>query len=166
MAVVTQVPKLALIRIAQGAGALADFGYTRAGSEIEKINNSISVPSDEHGGDEGPEVDAQALPPTYIIRLNFTKFEKSVFEQLESAVSGGTAGVFAAADIGALYVGGTKYFRVLISTGDSSWVRNFPYCRPIDAQAYNLGTRFVEGSVSFQAIRNLSSGVIWNTTTA
>lgn len=166
MAVVIQVPKLALVRIAQGAGALADLGYTRNGSEIEQVKNAISVPGDEHGGDEGPEIDAQALPPTYLIRLNLTKFEKSVFEQLEAAVSGGSAGSFAAADIGALYVGGTKYYRVLISTGDSSWVRNFPLCRPIDAQAYNLGTRFVEGTVAFQAIRNTSSGVIWNTSTS
>lgn len=166
MAATIQVPKSALVRIAQGAGALSDLGYTRNGCEIEQIPHSIPIFGDEHGGDEGPEIDCQALPPLYLVRLSLTKFDKTVFEQLESDVSGGSAGSFAAADIGALYVGAAKYYRVLISTTDTSWVRNFVMCRPIDAKSYNLGTRFVEASVSFQAFRNTSSGVIWNTSTA
>lgn len=165
MAIAIQVPKLALVRVDVGGG-LTDLGYTRAGSEIEIARMSIPVPSDTHGGDEGDEVDAQALPPIYTIRLSLTSFDKATWEILETSVRSGTAGTFAAADIGALYVAGSKSVRVLISTGDSSWVRNFPLTRPTEASAYNLGTKFCEASITFKAFRNTSSGVIWNTTTS
>lgn len=162
MAIAAQVPKLALVRVDVGGG-LTDLGYTRNGCEIESARASIAVPSDRHGGDEGDEVDAQALPPIYTIRLSLTEFDKATFEIIESAVRSGTAGTFATADVGALYVGGSKSMRVLISTTDTAWIRNFPLCRPIEAVAYNLGTRFAEAQVSFKAFRNVSSGVIWNT---
>lgn len=159
MAVTVQVPKLASVYV---AGAF--FGITRAGAELETIPHSIPVFSDEHGGEAGPAVDFQALPSLYRINLSMTKFEKSILETLEGVVAGGTGGTFAASNIGELFIAGSKYFRVTIVTANSAWIRNFPICLPIFAMGYNLGTKFSEAMVSFQAMRNVSDGVIWNST--
>lgn len=159
MAVEIQVPKLAKVYI---GGSL--LGYTRNGCEIEAVPHMIPVPGDEHGGDDGPPIDYQHLPTLYRIHLSLTKFEKSILEAIEASITGGTAGTFATNDIGVTYIGGSKIYRVTIVTTTSSWVRNFPLCIPTAPPAYNLGTRFMEATVEFMALRNQSSGIVWDQT--
>lgn len=164
MAEAIQIPKLAKVCL---GGALSSLlGYTRNGCEIEVTHNRIPVHGDEHGGDDGPEIDFQLLPPIYIIRLSLTKFDKTLFEEVESSIKSGTVGTFAAADIGTLAIANTKYWRVTIMTTTASWIRNFPIAIPIDACAYNLGTRFAEAQVTFRAMRNISSGVTMDSSPA
>lgn len=161
MAVDIQVPKLAKVYI--NASLL---GYTRNGCEIEAVPHMIAVPGDEHGGDDGPPIDYQHLPTLYRIRLSLTKFEKSVLETIEATITGGTAGTYATDDIGVTYVGGSKIYRVTIQTSNAAWIRNFPLCIPTSPPAYNLGTRFMEATAEFLALRNQSNGLVWDQTAA
>lgn len=161
MAVDVQVPKLAKVYL-----DAVLLGYTRNGSEIISMPHHIMVHGDEHGGDEGPPIDVQALPTLYRIQLSLTRFEKAELEKIEATILSGTAGTYAAADIGVPYVGGSKAFRVTIQTTNAAWIRNFPKCVPVGPPSYNLGTRFVEASVEFMALRDTSNGLVWNTTAA
>lgn len=164
MAEAIQVPKLA--KVCLGGSLSSVLGYTRNGCEIEPTHYRIPVNGDEHGGDDGPEIDFQLLPPVYIVRLSLTKFDKTLFEEIESSVKSGTAGTFAATDIGTLAIANTKYWRVTIQTANTAWIRNFPIAIPIDAQPYNLGTRFMEAAIVFRAMRNISTGVTMDQTAA
>lgn len=142
------------------------LGYTRNGAELEQMLHQIPVYSDENGGDQGPPCDIQALPSLYRIHLSLTKFDKTVFEAVEATIKSATNGTFAVSDVGIPYVGGSKYFRVTLQTTTASWIRNFPICIPQSAIAYNLGTRHSEATIDFLAMRNMSSGLVWDQTSA
>ena len=157
------VAGLALIRTAIGGGALADFGYTQNGVQITTEGHSINVPGDENGGDDGPPIEIQYLGETARVRLEMTKWDTVVGNQLAARLAGGAPG--APGMPGSLVFAGGKYFRLVIQTAnlDKSW--NFPCAvltrTPIEI---NVGTKFSRLVCEFECYKHPLTGILYNGT--
>jgi len=161
MAVTVQVAGKCLVKIAVASpfSVLLDLGYTRNGVDADEEAFFLDVPGDEYGGDSGPPIEIQWLGAIARIRLELTKFDRTVFDNLRKRVQGSTLGQPATS--GTLMIADTKYCRLcLVSANDP---RNFPIAIPRNVIGMNLGTRFQTAVCEFECHTN-ASGVLWNTT--
>ena len=159
-----QVTGAALIQLAaegQDSDSLVDLGYTRNGAEISFTGFFLDVPGDENGGDDGPPIDVQFVGETALIRIELTKYNATLANEVTARLKGGTAGT--PGTPGTLMFGDTKAWRLLINptSGPINFLRAFPR----NVIELNKGTRFSTLVVEFEAHKG-AGGVLWNTNTA
>lgn len=161
MALAKHVSGACLVKIAVASpwSVLLDLGYSRNGIDVDEEAYFGDVPGDEHGGDAGPPIDIQFFGEIVRVRLELTKFDRAVFDNLRKRVQGSTLGTMATS--GTLMIADGKYCRLcLVSTNDP---RNFPIAIPRNVISMNEGTRFQTAVCEFECHKN-DSGVLWNTT--
>ncbi len=152
----------AQVFLAGGATNLSEIGYTKNGVTISQDNYYNPVPCDLFGGQPGPEIDNQALGITANIRLDLTKFDWAVVELIQKLTNDGTLGSFLLASEGQLMVQEGKAWRVLIKTPVRPY--NFPICI-VTAFEQNKAVLYKNPFITFKAMRDPSTGLLWNTTT-
>ena len=144
--------------------SLETLGYCLDMAEIRDQSFHHDVPGDEHGGPQGPPIDIQLLGRIAHVRVELSKYDKTIEQKLRARLKSegaANAGIMDTADIGTLMIQDTKTFRVLLSNANDP--RNFPIClirEPIEVAA---GTKFSTLILEFEAHRNQSTGVIWDT---
>jgi len=140
-----------------------DLGYTRNGAEISFQGFFLDVPGDENGGDDGPPIDVQYMGETATIRMELTKYNATVAEQVQARLSDGAGGVPGQA--GFLMFGDAKAWRLLIVPANSPI--NFPRAFPRNVIELNKGTRFSTLVVEFEAHKagTGAAAVLWNADT-
>jgi hypothetical protein len=161
MAATPQVAGKCLIKISVASpwSVLLDLGYSRNGVDVDEEGFFGDVPGDENGGDSGPPIDIQYFGNTARVRLELTKFDRTVFDHLRKRVQGSTIGTPATS--GTLMIAEGKYCRLcLVATNDN---RNFPIAIPRNVISMNIGTRFQTAVCEFECHKD-SNGVLWNTT--
>lgn len=163
MAEQIQVRGPAIIKVGTGdAGALETLGYVENQAEAEVQPYFADIYGDQHGGQSGPPIDIQFFGAIARGQLVFSRYDSAVLAKLEPFVLGGTAGTIAAADIGKLMIQGGYYTRLLFHT--TSGPLNFPitiFRQPIRIP---LGTQASIVSIGWEAHRNQSSGVLYDST--
>jgi hypothetical protein len=163
MAITILVDKAALIRVGTGSsGARETLGYNKNDTQVDLNPIWIDVHGDQHGGEEGPPIDAQMLPPFPRIRLELTRVDNAIADKLRALVVGGTAGTYTDADIGSLQVTDSKAISVFIKSTNRPL--SFPLCR-VDVASYGKGTKHSSLIFEFEAFRNLTTGVIFSGST-
>lgn len=163
MAVEIQVTGPATIKVDTGSSnALETLGYSEDSISIEFPAFWSDVYGDAHGGREGPPIDSQYLGQIARGRLVLTRWDAAVFAKLEARVYGGTAGTVSSSDIGALMLQGSKTTRLVLDSAVRP--KNFPLTIFREAIELPMGTKHSILVIPFEARRNLSSGVLWNTT--
>ena len=150
-----------------------------AGDGLETLGYSVDQPSfndrafyddvhgDEHGGPSGPPIDVQYLGRVVSCRAQLSKYDKAVLNKLRTRVQSGgaaNAGTISAAQIGDLMIQDSKEIRVLLLSANDPY--NFPICLMRDPIELSLGTKHSELMIEFEAHRNQTTGVLYNTTTS
>lgn len=137
------------------AGALEDLGVSLDGMEIDLVEFTSPVYTDERGGPEGPPVDEQNFGQIAVITGQLVKMDRAVLAKLRGRISttDGTLGV-----AGILWGVGVKYFRLLITSADEPW--NFPTARLLGSTVHRIGTKRTVVNVRFQAIAFNSGGTL------
>lgn len=131
MAVAVQVAGLVTIQVDTGSShALETLGYSINGVEIEENIFTLPVHGDEHGGDAGPPIDIQYLGQVDTVRMELSKWDEAVLDKIRSRLwnSGFTAplaGQVLSADIGALFFGGSKFFRLALDAANAGFDRDY-----------------------------------------
>lgn len=123
------------------------------------------VPGDAHGGPQGPPIDIQFLGRTIGVRCELSKYDATIAEKIRARLAQITThypGTVRTADIGALMIQNSNYFRVLLSNANDP--RNFPICILREPEEIAVGTKFSTLILEFEAHRNQSTGIIYDTT--
>lgn len=165
MAKLIHVAGIATIKIATGSlgsGTLEELGVTRNGAQITFQEFSSPVPTDEHGGDEGPPVDIQYFGEIATVRLELTKFDAAVAAKVAARLRAGAIGV--PNTPGTLKIQGDHFYRLLIHAPNAPY--NFPCVVFGDAIDTNKGTKFSTLSITATCYKHPSSGILYNTTTS
>ena len=85
MAQIPQVSGPAEILINTGAaGALASLGWTAEGVDITAEALRLDVPGDQNGGSDGVPIEIQDFGATFRVRMELTKWEKTVGDRLKA----------------------------------------------------------------------------------
>lgn len=145
-------------------GSLETLGIAYDKVTIREQPFYHNVHSDEHGGPQGPEIDKQWLGEKVFIRCEMSKYDPDVANKLRAFLQDNAAalkGTVQAADIGALMIQGDKFIRVLIDNDNDP--RNYPICVIHEPIEDDPGTKYTTLILEFEAHRNQSSGVVWNT---
>ncbi len=158
MPTAVQVPGLAVVSV---GGSV--FGRTRNGIHYSEEPFYNDVHGDAHGGDQGPPIDRQYLGIIARVRLQMTDWDKAVFSTILANVAGGAAGTVLASNIGALYIGGSKFLTLSWTCAlDASFNRSFDIAIPTtEPKEVNVGTLNAECLVNFECWRRASDGRIW-----
>lgn len=146
------------------SGSLVTLGYTLDMAEVRDQSFHHDVPGDQHGGPQGPPIDIQLLGRIAHVRVEMSKYDKTVEQTLRARLKNegaGNAGIMDTADIGTLMIQDAKTFRVVLSNANDP--RNFPICLIREPIEVGAGTKFSTLILEFEAHRNQSTGVIWDT---
>lgn len=131
MAVAVQVAGLVTIQVDTGSShALETLGYSVNGVDIEENIFTLDVQGDEHGGDSGPPIDVQYLGQVDTVRMELSKWDDAILDKIRARLwnSGFTtpaAGQVLSADIGSLFFGGSKFFRLVLDAANSGFDRDY-----------------------------------------
>ena len=165
MAAQVQRAKVTTIKVDMGGGeGLETLGYALDVPEHRDQAFHHDVPGDEHGGPQGPPIDVQLLGRVSHVRCEMSKYDATVAKRVQArlnAEGAGNWGTMDTADIGTLMIQDSKTFRVLLSNTNDP--RNFPICLCRQPVEIGVGTKFSTLIFEFEAHRNQSTGVIWNT---
>jgi hypothetical protein len=143
------------------------LGYSEDMVEVQEQGFHYDVPGDRHGGQQGPPIDVQYLGQILTVRLRLSSYDGEIANKVQARVLGGVAGKVQDAEIGALMLQDSKYFRLTLQ-GTNATV-NMPIAFPREAVEINRGTKFSSFVATFQAHRNQattggSEGVLWDDT--
>lgn len=141
------------------AFALEHLGWSLDGVQIQEIPFITGVPSDLNGGTDGPPVDFQVFPSQHRIILDLNIFDPTVEAKVALRANPAAA---VSATVGMLIGCSGQYYRVLLY--GTNFVRNYPYCIPMEPLDFNVGSKFTRKQITFMA--QTIGGVIWNTTAA
>jgi hypothetical protein len=169
---VAQIPQVsgpAEILINTGAaGALASLGWTAEGVDITAEALRLDVPGDQNGGSDGVPIEIQDFGATFRVRMELTKWEKTVGDRLKAlfnAVTGSggysTTALGAVNTPGALMVSNAAYFRLLIKPTDTAEAVNFKCAilrdSPWEINLSSKYSRFVITATCYPL-----NGIIWD----
>lgn len=157
MAATPQVFGPAVIKV---GAALDTLGYTRQSAEIRSQAFFVDVPGDENGGDQGPPIDVQYLGEICRIRLELTKWDEAVADDVRSRLLGGTEGQ--PGTPGTFMFQGAKTIRVLVHS--TTGPMNFPRCFLRNEWEINKGAHYSTLVLEFEAHKD-GSGVLYDDTT-
>lgn len=146
------------------SGSLETLGYCLDMAEHRDQSFHHDVPGDEHGGPQGPPIDIQLLGRVSHVRCELSKYDRTIEQKIRARLrseGAANAGIVDTADIGALMIQDSKTFRVLLSNANDP--RNFPICLVREPIEVGAGTKFSSLILEFEAHRNQSTGVIWDT---
>lgn len=162
MALAIHVPGPTLVKVDAGLGAgLEDLGYTIDGVDVEFTAMTGEIPGDQNGGSEGPPIDVQFFGEMARIRTEFSRFDEAVVDKIRVRVNSATLGTNAAP--GSLMIA-TSYRLLLVPT-DVTYAMNFPIALCRNPITSNVGTKFQRLSMDWEAHPNLSTRLLWDTTT-
>lgn len=151
------------IKVDAGDG-LETLGYALDMPEHRDQAFYHDVPGDEHGGPQGPPIDVQYLGRVAHVRCEMSKYDKTVAQKVYARLNGEGAakwGTIDTADIGSLMIQSSLTMRVLLSNANDP--RNFPTCIVREPVEVGVGTKFSTLMFEFEAHRNQSTGVLYNT---
>jgi hypothetical protein len=161
MAEIINVAGACLVKVGTNAGALETLGYTRDGAQITFEPYKVGVKTDDNGGENGPDTDVQYMGETARIRLEMTKWDEAIADKLRVRLLGGTVGTVGAP--GTLLIAGSKFTRLCLIT--TTRPLNFPICMFLEPHEINKGTKYSTWVQEAIAYKNLSDGVLFNSTT-
>jgi len=165
MAQQIQVAKVTTVKVDTGDGSgLQTLGQALDMPETRDQSFMHDVPGDSHGGPQGPPIDIQFLGRIVHVRCELSKFDKTVADQIRARLAANTEalkGTVQTADIGTLMIQDAKYMRVLLSNTNDPM--NFPICIVRNPIEIAHGTKFSSIVLEFEAHRNQTTGVIYNT---
>lgn len=159
MPVVPNVAGPAQVKIHDGT-QFFEVGLTRNGADITHEAYWLDVPGDQNGGDNGPPIDIQFLGEIGRVRLEFTKWDKVVANQIRARARSATAGQPTVA--GTLMFGDLKYLRLLINAVNDPI--NFPVAIPRAPIEINRGVKYSVLVCEFECHKG-SDGVLYNALT-
>ena len=164
MAIGVFVPGPADIKVGTGTGgALEELGYTARGADVRLQGYAVDVPGDQNGGEQGPPIEIAHLGNSAIVRIELTKFDKSVLDKLKAGLRDVTPGAIPGA--GTLVFAGARHFQLLIdSVGDPHWFPRATLAK--EPKEYNVGTLYQRAVVEFLCYRDPTSKVLYNTSYA
>lgn len=170
MAMAINVNGEARVRTGTGAAsALEDLGVSQDGVSIGIRDHTSPVFTDSFGGPLGPPFDEQQFQQDAIIRMLLPFYDEAVLTKIRSRM-GGTDGVQAAS--GALWGGGAKYFRLLVTSPVGALPWNFLTARLYESFEHKIGTKYTIWDLTFYAVPYTgvagvtSANVLWNRTTS
>ncbi len=159
MAIQYHVAGPALIKLDTGtSNALESLGYTRDSAEIRLEARYEELKSDDMGGEQGPPGDLNYLGESATVRLELTKWDTVVADKVVARLYGGTAGMPGAP--GTEMIEGAKTFRLLIHSTNNPM--NFPRAILYGAVEINKGTRHSRLVLEFLALKDPTTGVLYN----
>lgn len=139
--------------------ALQHLGWSVDGVQIQEIPYITGIPSDLNGGTDGPPVDFQVYPSQHRIILDLNIFDPLVEAKVALRVNPAAS---VSPTVGMLIGCSGQYYRVLLY--GANFVRNYPYCVPMEPIDFNIGSKFTRKQITFMA--NTIGGLLWNTTAA
>lgn len=149
--------------------ALESFGWTANGADFREGRQTLPIPGDQNGGDNGVPIEIQDLGATISMRLEMTKWDNAVAAKIRRG-NNPVATAFSSIPLGGVVTPGTfivangGYFRLLLKPVDTSWAHNF-LCAIPEGEPYslNLGAKHSRLIVSFTCYP--LNGVIFNAVT-
>jgi hypothetical protein len=163
--------------------ALQYLGWSRNGVEIEIREYVGEVPTDENAGEEGPPTDKQFFGATATIRLDLTKYDPIMVNNIRGHLSNLAAesgspvpGTYLPGDVGKLKFSSTNMFRLLIASTNQpgganpevAGIWNFPRVDFSEPKSVNAGSKFSAVLLMGTAYPLNVAGVnvLWNESTA
>ena len=147
--------------------ALESFGWTSNGADFGQNRQTLPIPGDQNGGDNGVPIEIQDMGGTIPVRLEMTKWDSVVGNKIRR-INNPVATAFSSVPLGGVVTPGTfivangGYFRLLLKPVDTSWAHNFVCAIPEGEPFHiNLGAKHSRLIVSFTCYP--LNGVIWNT---
>lgn len=148
------------VKVASTTLTLSLLGYTRNYANVAKEAFFVDVPGDENGGDDGPPIEIIYLGEIARIRLELTKYDNVIANNVRMRVDAATAGV--PSTPGTLMFSANKGMRVLLDAPNDP--RNFPNCIPRQAIEIGRGTKWSTFVCEFEAHKD-ATGVLYNAVT-
>ena len=138
-------------------GSMSLLGYTRNGADTSTEAFYEDVHGDANGGDSGPPIEVQFLGEIARVRLELTKWDSTVADNVASRSSAVAAGG-GTVDPGTLLFanGSLTMYRVLVWAPNMPI--NYPCCMVRAPIEVNRGTKFSTLVLEFEAHKDNVSG--------
>lgn len=167
MAIQPHAAGVTLVRIdaLQGSG-LESVGYTVNGAEITEDVRHADVPGDQNGGDEGHPIDIQILSQMHRVRLELSTYDRAVTDKIRAWCNNAVPGVTPTP--GSFLMYGALYFRLLLLSTNTDFVRNYLRAIPRQPIETNHGTKWRRITLEFECYPTAAggAGTIYNATTS
>ena len=138
------------IQLANTAGQLVKLGESMDMVDVEERAFFHNIPGDRHGGPQGPPIEIQWLGAICVVRMELSRWDTAVLDNLRKRKVQTTAGTIPLTDVGTLMLA-TKAFRLLLHS--TTRPLNFPCVLLRDAVSYGMGSKFTGVGLQFECHR-------------
>ncbi len=151
------------IQLAVGAGQLVKLGECLDMADVEDRAYWNPIAGDRHGGPQGPPIDIQYLGSIYVVRMELSRWDTTVWDALKKRKVQATAGTILLAEVGTLMLGSNAFRLLLHST---TRPLNFPAAVLRDSVQFGMGTKFTSLGLTFECHRcqdgTARDGILYN----
>lgn len=130
-----------------GAGNLKKLGESIDMTDVEDRSFWHNVPGDRRGGPQGPPIEVQYLGSIYIVRMELSRWDPTVYDELITRNALTALGAPALTDCGKLMLEDNAIRLLLHST---TRPMNFPCAILRDSVQFGMGTKYTGVALQFE----------------